>query len=155
MAESAAHNCDDLGSSPRRTTKGGKQMRGNDLTGKTFGKLYVLGRDMDSEKGKPKWICKCQCENVCSVYGTNLTAGRTVSCGCVRSENARVRMSNKKREKTDGAKKDKPKTDPGVCYNVWCPHRNNYKGAWTCTESRYCPGKRTKRKTEYKPLDII
>lgn len=58
-----------------------------DLTGQKFGKLTVLGIDEDKpstrENGwKVSWLCKCDCGNIISVYGTNLTRNHTTSCGC-------------------------------------------------------------------------
>jgi hypothetical protein len=51
-----------------------------DLTGRPFGLLKVLGRDLDS--GTPvKWMCRCACGTFKSVIGSNLTAGLTKSCG--------------------------------------------------------------------------
>ena len=59
-----------------------------DLSGLTFGKLKVLEVDEDYEKTKEpgnwhnKWICECECGNVVSVFGSNLTRLHTTSCGC-------------------------------------------------------------------------
>ena len=57
------------------------------LIGKKFGKLTVIAHD-DSYKAnelngwKHKWICRCDCGNEISVFGTNLTRLHTTSCGC-------------------------------------------------------------------------
>jgi hypothetical protein len=51
-----------------------------DLTGRTFGLLKVLGRDLDSG-ARVKWMCHCACGTFKSVLGSNLTAGLTKSCG--------------------------------------------------------------------------
>ena len=59
-----------------------------DLTGKRFGRLYVL-----SIKGKTKdnkryiYHCICDCGNECDVLGELLSNGKTKSCGCLRREN--------------------------------------------------------------------
>lgn len=113
----------------------------NDLSGKVFDNLEVLRRDTDSEKGKPKWICRCKCGNIISAYGTNLTGGRTKSCGC-----AKIKGTQKRKDL---------KIAKGYCYNVWCPSRNNYKGVWSCTKCRHCRGRHTTRKAERKTLEII
>lgn len=52
-----------------------------DLTGKRFGYFTVL-RLGEIKNGMSKWICQCDCGNVRSVYGTNLTRGLSKSCGC-------------------------------------------------------------------------
>ena len=57
-----------------------------DLTGQRFGKLLVLGRDLETpNKGKgARWICKCDCGNTVSVLSGRLRMGQTRSCGCGR-----------------------------------------------------------------------
>lgn len=54
-----------------------------DLTNQTFGKLTVLKRDNEYIGEKVKWICKCECGNIISVFGSNLTSLHTTSCGCI------------------------------------------------------------------------
>lgn len=57
----------------------------NDLTGRTFGLLYVIGRAEDLKPGRPSWNCKCKCGNLVRVSSTNLTkTNGTKSCGCLR-----------------------------------------------------------------------
>lgn len=56
-----------------------------DLTGKKFGYLTVLKLD-EIKNGMSKWICACDCGNIKSVYGSNLTRGLTKSCGCKKHE---------------------------------------------------------------------
>lgn len=61
-----------------------------DLTGRRFGSLTVLSRaDTDyvctcngKEKSTWKWVCQCDCGKVVEVMQTNLTNGRSTSCGC-------------------------------------------------------------------------
>lgn len=55
----------------------------NDLTGKVFGRLTVLGRDEQTFK---KFICICQCGNKTSVTGNHLKKSKTISCGCYKRE---------------------------------------------------------------------
>ena len=59
-----------------------------DLKGKKFGQLTVIKRDdnyIDSHgHQKTKWICKCDCGNLCSVSGADLRNGMSKSCGCAR-----------------------------------------------------------------------
>lgn len=55
----------------------------NDLVGKRFGKLVVVGRDYSYISNKhTKWLCKCDCGNIKSVFRNSLIGGRTNSCGC-------------------------------------------------------------------------
>ena len=56
-----------------------------DYTGEKYGKLSVIRRI--SEKGKSvKYECVCDCGNHVIVLGSNLVAGATRSCGCIRKE---------------------------------------------------------------------
>lgn len=78
--------------------------RTEDLTGKKFGRLTVLKRDIDRDKklvedgksGNSHWLCQCDCGNpeLCSVTGYQLKSGRTQSCGCYASE--KIAERNKK-----------------------------------------------------------
>lgn len=60
-----------------------------DLTGKQFGELTVIGLDEETmkkmkEEGKKVvrwWKCKCSCGNYTSVPTYKLNAGKTTSCG--------------------------------------------------------------------------
>ena len=54
-----------------------------DLTGKYFGKLFVLGRDTSKKKGV-YWLCRCDCGNVISTRSDTLTREKhpKISCGC-------------------------------------------------------------------------
>lgn len=50
-----------------------------DLTGRTFGEWTVL-----EYLGHSTWLCQCSCENktLRKIKGSQLTSGRTKSCGC-------------------------------------------------------------------------
>lgn len=60
-----------------------KTVRKN-LTGKTFGRLTVLGYVGKDERGNSFWLCRCACGNRVNTTTTNLlrTDGPRVSCGC-------------------------------------------------------------------------
>lgn len=57
----------------------------NDLTGKRFGRLFVISRADNSRSGKPMWNCVCDCGTTKVISGSALTNG-TKSCGCYRRE---------------------------------------------------------------------
>lgn len=60
--------------------------KGKDLTGTTFGYLYVEGIDSCAKYGK-KYLCKCSlCNNYKIIRGSTLTAGKVKSCGCRRGK---------------------------------------------------------------------
>lgn len=57
----------------------------NDLSGERFGRWTV--RDRAPSRGHHTyWHCVCDCGGVGVVAATNLTAGRSRSCGCLRRE---------------------------------------------------------------------
>lgn len=64
-----------------------KHLRGRvkDLRGNHYGKLEVIEMDKTriGSSGQTYWICQCECGGVKSIRGTDLTAGKTKSCGCL------------------------------------------------------------------------
>lgn len=54
-----------------------------DLTGQTFGRLTVLNLAGRRREYRVYWRCRCECGEVCDVYGGFLTKGKTRSCGCL------------------------------------------------------------------------
>lgn len=69
----------------------------NDLTGKRFGLLTVIGVGEDyvspSGKHRKRWLCQCDCGNIKSIQPGALIYGKARSCGCqqkkLASENAK------------------------------------------------------------------
>ena len=58
-----------------------------DLTGQKFGKLTVLRRAEDRKRGRPIWLCQCECGNQTVVSSTRLLLPNgTRSCGCLRHQ---------------------------------------------------------------------
>lgn len=54
-----------------------------DLTGQRFNYLTVIGRAQESAKdGNARWLCKCDCGNMCVVRTDHLKSGNNKSCGC-------------------------------------------------------------------------
>lgn len=60
----------------------------NDLTGQTFGRLYVIGIADDGQR-KTSYICQCECGNIKKVRADGLTSGATKSCGCLHLQRLR------------------------------------------------------------------
>lgn len=98
-----------------------------DLTGKTFNRLTVIGRDVDRDKNKTKgsnchWLCKCSCGNpkLKSVTGWQLKSGKTKSCGCYSSELtiARNKDTSIKRNRPEKYKNNSPEYNDNVI-KVW------------------------------------
>ena len=60
-----------------------------DLTGQKFGRLTVIERAENKERGRGKqacWLCACECGSTKVISGYNLRSGRTKSCGCLQIE---------------------------------------------------------------------
>ena len=65
------------------------------LVGKRFGKLFVTGFDRVDGSGHKLWNALCDCGTECSVTGSNLSSGRTRSCGCSRRNDLSGRVFGK------------------------------------------------------------
>jgi hypothetical protein len=53
-----------------------------DLTGQTFGKLFVKGYAYTNKYRKPVFECRCECGSTSWPTGPRLRRGATTSCGC-------------------------------------------------------------------------
>lgn len=62
-----------------------------DLAGMKFGRLSV--KERAGFNGKTLWHCICDCGEERIVRGTHLRSGKQISCGCSRTETARLRMT--------------------------------------------------------------
>ncbi|MDN9833888.1 hypothetical protein KLM64_17395 [Clostridioides difficile] len=67
--------------------KSSTQFKPNNLTGKKFGRLTAINStNKKAKSGHYIWICKCTCGNEIKTTESNLTTGRTKSCGCLKKE---------------------------------------------------------------------
>lgn len=67
-------------------------IRKNNLVGKTFGRWKVI--DKAEKIGRIQmYLCKCECGNYGKVAHSNLTRGKSTSCGCFQKEDASKRFS--------------------------------------------------------------
>lgn len=67
-----------------------------DLTGQRFGRLVVLGRDIEKlniHRDK-YWLCKCDCGAEKSVTTGHLISGTVRSCGCIKREQATEKIEH-------------------------------------------------------------
>lgn len=74
-----------------------------DLIGQRFGKLVVIKqqpreRDENGKLRRIKWLCQCDCGNLCVTDGACLGKGK-ISCGCVKAE-----ISERKRQQLAAAR---------------------------------------------------
>ena len=63
-----------------------------DLTGQRFGRLIVISQSSNVGR-RVAWMCQCECGKSCVVIAMLLRAGGTRSCGCLRMEVSRKRMT--------------------------------------------------------------
>lgn len=64
-----------------------------DICGQTFGRLTVEARAGADQRKEPLWRCKCICGGQTTARTSQLTLGKTTSCGCQRVESARDLMA--------------------------------------------------------------
>ena len=68
--------------------------RGRDITGEIFGRLTVIKRLKNNDKGGQVWLCRCSCDgNEKQYLRSSLLSKNTQSCGCLRKEIASINMS--------------------------------------------------------------
>lgn len=60
-------------------------MKKEDLTGRKFGTLEVIG-PAENIGRRTAWMCRCECGKVKPVTADKLKAGTTVSCGCKKNK---------------------------------------------------------------------
>ena len=101
-----------------------------DLTGKQFGRWTVICRDGKEYKNGSKWICRCSCGTVKSVFSQHLTRGVSQSCGCLAAE------KNSETLKTHGMTNTRLfhiwQLMRERCYNSSHPAYNRYGGRGIC-----------------------
>ncbi|MDW0113752.1 hypothetical protein QT711_11190 [Sporosarcina saromensis] len=74
-------------------------MAGNITAGDRFGRLTVLQKTDLRKRGKIVWACKCDCGKYINAVSTDLTAGDTQSCGCLKKEMEEKHLREKYDEK--------------------------------------------------------
>lgn len=112
-----------------------------DLTGEQFGLLRVIGR-ASSRNGQTRWLCACDCGVETTVYGSNLKAGRSQSCGCENRKKSAERI-----EARNFIHGDARHGNPARIYRTWrnmkhrcqCENASNYqyyggRGVTVCAE---------------------
>ena len=78
------------GTSPAKK-KIGRKVR--DLQGQRFGRLLVTSRAGIGPGGNITWYCVCDCGQVCTVIGSHVSSGHTMSCGCLKIERLILRAT--------------------------------------------------------------
>lgn len=93
-----------------------------DLTGDHFGRWVVLYKVCSSEKGKTRWMCRCECGTKRIVNGNNLRRGLTNSCGCLNRE-----KSSERTGKLSYKHGHSSRTEKSSEYRSWSSMRNRCK----------------------------
>lgn len=64
------------------------------IIGQTFGRLLVIGPSSKRNKsGSTFWQCQCDCGEITDVSKQSLKSGHTQSCGCLRLERCRAKIT--------------------------------------------------------------
>jgi hypothetical protein len=72
----------------------------NNLKGQRFGRLKVISRSTNASR-RVTWLCQCDCGKNKIINASNLTTGRSASCGCLRVEISKKKLKAVKRTKFD------------------------------------------------------
>jgi len=64
-----------------------------DITNQIFGRLTVIRLLDERSYGHTVWECQCECGKLTTVYRGHLISGATKSCGCLRNEMSKKRLS--------------------------------------------------------------
>ena len=76
-----------------------------DLTGHRFGKLHVLNRAPSGPRWQTRWHCICDCGNAKVTQASNITTGKSKSCGCGSREAGQ--LNNQKAKLTEDVVREK------------------------------------------------
>lgn len=106
----------------------------NDLTGKRFGRFYVIGVADDGQR-KTSYICQCDCGNIRKVRADGLTSGRSKSCGCYKRESDSRNVKSVPAYKTFEERGFK--SGGTRLYNIWQGMRNRCKNENNPCYERY------------------
>lgn len=108
----------------------------NDLTGKKFGKLEVIGVH-DTGSRKTYYVCQCDCGNVKVVRADALISGATKSCGCIKKEQDKTNLTANHKHKMSGTRIYETWQDmKRRCYNKQNARYDRYggRGITVCDE---------------------
>ena len=70
-----------------------------DYTGQKLGRLTFLHFVRKDDSGKPIWKVRCDCGTEFDVRSESCKNGQTQSCGCIRREKSRERITNYNKRK--------------------------------------------------------
>jgi hypothetical protein len=102
-------------------------MRGrrNDLTGRKFAFLTVVGFSHRDKGNNAMWMCRCSCGAMKTIRGNHLSSGEIFSCGCKRNElNGAAHATHGQGRKTSTGEYNSWIGMKDRCHN---PNRSDYK----------------------------
>lgn len=109
----------------RGYTKSCGCMKRNDITGKRFGRWTVIKKDKKIGRIQT-YFCQCDCGNTSIIPQSNLTTGKTKSCGCLQKELLSKRV--KKHGMRNSRLYDIHANMKSRCYNKNNPRYASYGG---------------------------
>lgn len=106
------------------------------LVGERFGRLVVIKFAGISRNQKSTFMCRCDCGNETVVIGGNLCSGIAKSCGCLRNQRTRERMTTHGMSHHPAYGRYALMLDR--CYNTECDEYHNYggRGIYVCDRWR-------------------
>lgn len=99
-----------------------------DISGQKFGRLLVLKYFGSTPDGAAVFECSCDCGNRKLVRGQNIVHGKTLSCGCLRSETTRRILATRPNRPDWRTTKTHGHTTGGKCTPEWM--------AWSAMRNR-------------------
>lgn len=103
-----------------------RKKKKKDITNQRFGKL-IAQYPIPCEKNiKTKWHCICDCGNECDVVISQLTSGKTKSCGCLRNIQKPIKdIQNQRFGKLVALYPTEKRINKGVVWKCKCDCGNN------------------------------
>lgn len=84
----------------------------DNLIGRKFGRLTVLGLSEKQSGRKSYWVCECECGNKKLIRSDCLKRGQAQSCGCMKSEQNKINLDRT----THG---DTPQGEHNRLWQIW------------------------------------
>lgn len=119
-----------------------------DLINQRFGKLTAIKPTNKRQSGGIVWLCKCDCGNYTEVLQSNLTRGRSTSCGCRKISKGEERIEQLLKQNKISYIKQKvfnncinPKTNHSLRFDFYLPDYNcciEYDGIQHFQENSLC-----------------
>lgn len=76
----------------RKTSCGCQKGFQRHLEGRKFGHLTVIEETGEKQRNVKMWLCRCDCGKMIKVRTDSLTSGRTISCGCSKSQPDKIKL---------------------------------------------------------------